>query len=140
MNVLTIYYKECIILPLTIRSEFTYLEGGSMRQTDWKVVADRNPQGYMEVLGMQHVTRALIKSLVINADGYVLITAEPVEQALIKDNVPQEWVSSPSTSFLSHFLNGSDIFSFEIEEESDRGPRVRFAGGVLIYFNKPATL
>lgn len=106
-------------------------------QEDWNTVAERKPQGYIELNNGKEAVYGPIESVSVDSTDWVELKVKwAIKRPLGEMGIPAgdgKWqvVSNVPTTILE-FPNF--IMPFEIEDTPEKGPRARF-GLSILYFN-----
>jgi len=105
-----------------------------MKQFDWQIVVDREPKGYVEINDGKMCIHGPLKDISIDEMDFVKI--ELRWAAIVKlgeFGIPAgEWEAFDVTLF--QFMNL--VVPFVIEDTPEKGERVRWGVGSLIYFDE----
>lgn len=106
-----------------------------MQQSDWNVIVERKPLGYVELNDGKVAVYGPIQNVTVDDNDIVHIkTKWAIKRGLGEFGMPiTKWevVSNEPTNFIN-FPNF--MVPFEIEDTPEKGPRARF-GFSIIYFN-----
>lgn len=108
---------------------------------DWNEVVERNPRGYVELNNGKEVVHGPIESVLIDHFDFVNIRVKwAAKIKLGQYGIPSgEWEAvSSAPILLMSFPNF--VAPFEIEDTPEKGPRVRFAGLNILYFDEIGSL
>ncbi len=105
-------------------------------QVDWQEVVDRQPKGYVELSDGKRVIHGPIENMQINEGDFVVINLKWVARAeLDKVGLPSgSWKVAEDREKAVVFPN--IVVPYVIEDTPEKGPRVRFAGRNILYFNE----
>lgn len=107
-------------------------------EMDWNIVADRKPQGYIEFNNGKETLYGPIESVTVSDIDFVELKLKwAIKRPLGEMGIPTgngtwEVVSSVPVTILE-FPNL--VVPFQIEDTPEKGPRVRFGGLHILYFN-----
>jgi len=104
-------------------------------QVDWQEVVDRKPKGYLELNNGERVIHGPIESIVIDGSDFVVITLKWAARMELNDGIPGGgWRVAEEKDKKAIFPNL--VVPFVIEDTPSKGPRMRFAGANILYFNE----
>ena len=107
-----------------------------MDYDDWKIIADKSPQGYVELNDGEKVIYGPVESLRVDNEGWIELKVKwAIKRRLNEYAAPvdEKWeVVSNTPIILARFLNFA--VSYQIEDTGERGQRVQF-GMNVIYIN-----
>ena len=105
-------------------------------EIDWNIVVDKKPQGYVALNDGRVEVYGPVQAVNVDDNGTVHIeTKWAIKRGLGEFGIPvTQWevVSNTPTDFIQ-FPNL--VVPFVIEDTPDKGPRVRFGGLHILYFN-----
>jgi len=104
------------------------------QQFDWQIVVDRQPKGYVEFNNGKTCVHGPMKSISIDGDDFVNIELQWAAVVKLGEfGIPEgDWEAH--NTMLFQFPNL--IAPFVIEETPEKGERVRWGVGSLIYFDE----
>ena len=104
-------------------------------QVDWQEVVDRKPKGYLELNNGERVIHGPIEDIAIDESDFVVITLKWAARMELNDGIPGGgWRVAEEKDKKAIFPNL--VVPFVIEDTPGKGPRVRFAGANILYFNE----
>ena len=104
-------------------------------QVDWQEVVDRKPKGYLELNNGERVIHGPIEDIAIDESDFVVITLKWAARMELNDGIPGGgWRVAEEKDKKAIFPNL--VVPFVIEDTPNKGPRVRFAGANILYFNE----
>ena len=104
-------------------------------QVDWQEVVDRKPKGYLELNNGERVIHGPIEDIAIDESDFVVITLKWAARMELNGGIPSgRWVVAEEKD--KEAIIPNLVVPFVIEDTPNKGPRVRFAGTNILYFNE----